>query len=142
MAKAKTGDTVKVHYTGKLNNGDVFDSSVGADPLQFTIGQKQVIPGFEDGVVDMEIGEKKTVEIPADSAYGQRDDQLMQTVERSMLPDEIELKVGMQLTAQSPEGQPFVVTGAKFDDENITLDGNHPLAGKDLVFDLELVEIA
>lgn len=141
MAKVKTGDTVKVHYTGKLDNGDVFDSSVGADPLQFTIGGKQMIPAFEEAMVDMEIGEKKTIEIPADGAYGQRNDEMVQTVEREMLPAEIELKVGLQLTAQDPNGQPFVVTIAKFDDENVTLDGNHPLAGEDLTFDVELVEI-
>jgi FKBP-type peptidyl-prolyl cis-trans isomerase 2 len=141
MATAKTGDTVKVHYTGKLDNGDVFDSSANADPLQFTIGAKQMIPAFEEAMIDMAVGEKKTIEIPADGAYGQRSDKMMQTVERGMLPDDIELKVGLQLTAQDPEGQPFVVTVAKFDDENVTLDGNHPLAGEDLTFDVELVEI-
>ena len=142
MAKAKTGDTVKVHYTGKLNSGDVFDSSVDADPLQFTIGGKQMIPAFEEAMVDMEVGEKKTIDIPADGAYGPRHDGMIQTLERSMLPAEIELKVGLQLTAQDPNGQPFVVTVTKFDDENVTLDGNHPLAGEDLTFDVELVEIA
>ena len=141
MTKAKNGDTVKVHYTGKLNDGGVFDSSVNADPLQFTIGQQQVIAGFEEAVVDMQPGEKKTIEIPADNAYGQSRDELKQTVERSLLSDEIDLKVGLQLTAQNQEGQPFTVTVAEFDDENVTLDGNHPLAGKDLIFDLELVEI-
>ena len=142
MTKAKTGDTVKVHYTGKLNNGDVFDSSVDADPLQFIIGGKQMIPAFEEAMVDMAVGEKKTIEIPAAGAYGLRSDEMMQTVERSMLPAEVELKVGLQLTAQDPNGQPFVVTVAKYDDANVTLDGNHPLAGEDLTFDVELMEIA
>ena len=142
MAKAKAGDTVKVHYTGKLNNGDVFDSSVDADPLQFTIGQKQMIPAFEEAMIDMELGEKKTIDISADGAYGQRRDDLTQTVERSLLPADIELKVGLRLTAQDPEGQPFSVAVASFDDDNVTLDGNHPLAGEDLTFDIELVEIA
>ncbi|MEN8128162.1 MAG: peptidylprolyl isomerase [Planctomycetota bacterium] len=142
MAKVKTGDTVKVHYTGKLNNSDVFDSSVDADPLQFTTGQKQMIPAFEEAILDMEPGEKKTFKIPADGAYGQRRNDMIQTVKRSMFSDEIELKVGMQLTAEDPDGQPFVVTVATFDDENVTLDGNHPLAGEDLTFDVELVEIA
>ena len=141
MAKAKTGDTVKVHYTGKLNNGDVFDSSVNADPLQFTIGQKQVISGFEDGIIDMAIGDKKTIEIAAADAYGLRRDDMTQTVDRGVMPAEIELKVGLQLTAQDPDGQPFMVTIAKFDDDTVTLDGNHPLAGQDLAFDVELVEI-
>jgi len=141
MTKAKNGDTVKVHYTGKLTGGEVFDSSVNAEPLQFTLGQQQVIPGFEDAVVDMQPGETKTIEIAADDAYGQAREELKQTVQRSMLPDEIDLKVGMQLTAQNQNGQPFTVTVAEFDDDNVTLDGNHPLAGKDLTFDLELVEI-
>ena len=142
MAKAKTGDTVKVHYTGKLNNGDVFDSSVDADPLQFTTGQKQMIPAFEEAIIEMEPGEKKTIEIPADSAYGQPREELTQTLDRSTVPDEVELKVGLQLTAaQDPDGQPFSVTVAAFDDKTVTLNGNHPLAGEDLTFDVELVEI-
>lgn len=141
MAKVKTGDTVKVHYTGKLTNGDVFDSSANSEPIEFTLGQKQIIPGFEEGVIDMEPGEKKTIEIPADSAYGHRNEELMQTVERTLLPDKIDLKVGLRLTAQDQSGQPFTVTVANFDDEKVTLDGNHPLAGEDLVFDVELVEI-
>jgi peptidylprolyl isomerase len=141
MAKAKTSDTVKVHYTGKLNNGDVFDSSVDAEPLQFTTGQKQMIPAFEEAIIDMEPGEKKTIEIPADGAYGQPREELTQTLDRSTLPREIELKVGLQLTAQDPDGQPFTVTVAAFDDKTVTLDGNHPLAGEDLTFDVELVEI-
>ncbi len=141
MAKAKTGDTVKVHYTGKLNNGDVFDSSVDAEPLQFTTGAKQMIPAFEEAIIDMEPGEKKTIEIPANAAYGQPREELTQTLDRSTLPAEIELKVGLQLTAQGPDGQPFTVTVAAFDDKTVTLDGNHPLAGEDLTFDVELVEI-
>lgn len=141
MAKVKSGDTIKVHYTGKLNDGNVFDSSVDADPLQFTLGQQQIIPGFEEGVIEMEPGEKKTIEIPADAAYGPRREELIQTVERSMLPDSIKLKEGLRLTAQDPDGQPFSVTVAAFDDDNVTLDGNHPLAGQDLIFDVELVEI-
>ena len=141
MSKAKTGDTVKVHYTGKLNSGDVFDSSVDADPLQFTIGGKQMIPAFEEAMVDMAVGENKTIEIPADGAYGQPREELTQTLDRSTLPDEIELQVGLRLTAQDPEGQPFTVTVAAFDDKTVTLDGNHPLAGEDLTFDVELVEI-
>ena len=141
MANAKNGDTVKVHYTGKLNNGDVFDSSVDADPLQFTTGTKQMIPAFEEAIIDMEPGEKKTIEISADDAYGQPREDMTQTVEQGMLPAEIELKVGLQLTTQDPNGQPFVVTVTKFDDENVTLDGNHPLAGEDLTFDVELVAI-
>ena len=141
MAKVKTGHTVKVHYTGKLKNGDVFDSSVNADPLQFTTGQQQMIPAFEQAIMDMEPGEKKTIEIAAADAYGLRRDDMTQTVERSMLSEQIELKEGLRLTAQTPDGQPFAVTVIGFNDTSVTLDGNHPLAGKDLTFDIELVEI-
>ena len=141
MAKVKTGDTVKMHYTGKLTNGDVFDSSVDTEPLEFKIGDKQIIPALEEAMIDMEPGQKKTVEVPADGAYGRHQEGLVQTVERNMLPDDIELKVGLQLTAQDQGGQPFTVTVAEFDDEKVKLDGNHPLAGQDLTFDVELVEI-
>ena len=112
-----------------------------ADPLQFATGQKQMIPAFEEAIIDMKSGEKKTIEISADDAYGQPREELTQTLDRSTLPDEIELKVGSQLTAQGPDGQPFTVTVAAFNDETVTLDGNHPLAGEDLTFDVELVEI-
>ena len=139
---AKSGDTVKVHYTGKLNDGKVFDSSVDAEPLQFTIGGKQMIPAFEDGIVDMKVGDKKTVNIIAAEAYGERDDKMMQKLPRNMLPDDMKPQVGMQLTAQGPEGQTVQVTVVDYTDEEVTLDANHPLAGEDLTFELELVEIA
>ena len=101
-----------------------------------------MIPAFEEAMVDMAVGEKKTIEIPADGAYGQPREELTQTLNRSTLPDEIDLQVGLRLTAQDPEGQPFTVTVVAFDDKTVTLDGNHPLAGEDLTFDVELVEIA
>ena len=138
---AKNGDTVKVHYTGKLDDGKVFDSSVDADPLQFTIGGKQMIPAFEEGIVEMEIGDKKTINIKAADAYGERDDKMMQSVPRNMLPEDMKPKVGMQLTAQGPEGQTVQVTVVDYSDEEVTLDANHPLAGQDLTFELELMEI-
>ena len=140
--KAEQNNTVKVHYTGKLDDGTVFDSSEGRDPLEFELGAGRVIPGFEAGVTGMEVGEKKTVVIPPDEAYGPADDQLIQTIERSQIPDDIPMEEGLQLQSQTPDGQMMVVTVVSFDDDNVTLNANHPLAGKTLTFDLELVEIA
>ncbi|GAB6042281.1 FKBP-type peptidyl-prolyl cis-trans isomerase [Endothiovibrio diazotrophicus] len=141
MSQAKSGDTVRVHYTGTLSDGSQFDSSQGNDPLEFTIGGGQVIPGFDAAVTGMAVGDSKSVTIPADEAYGQRIDEAIQAVPRSAIPEEIEVKEGMQLQAAAPNGQPVVVTVVSFDDESVTLDGNHPLAGQDLTFALELVEI-
>jgi FKBP-type peptidyl-prolyl cis-trans isomerase 2 len=141
MSAAKTGDTVKVHYTGTLTDGKVFDSSLEREPLQFTIGEKQLIGAFEDAIVDMEAGNKKTINIVAAEAYGERDDKMMQTLDRSLVPAEVEVQVGLRLTAQGPEGQTVAVTVVDYDDKEITLDANHPLAGEDLTFELELVEI-
>lgn len=139
---AKNGDKVEVHYTGKLNSGEVFDSSVEREPLGFTIGEKQMIPAFEEAVLDMEIGDKKTVNIKAEDAYGVRDDRLMQTMPRDMLPEELKPEVGMPLQAQGPDGQVVNVVIAGLTDEEVMLDANHPLAGQDLTFDIELVAIA
>lgn len=141
MSKAKSGDTVRVHYTGKLEDGTQFDSSAGKDPLEFSIGAGDVLPAFDSAVEGMAVGDSKSVEIEAAEAYGRRHDQLIQDVPREQLPDEMEPAVGMQLQAQGQDGQPIhlVVTAVK--DETITVDGNHPLAGKDLAFDIELVDI-
>lgn len=139
---AAPGDTVKVHYTGRLVDGTEFDSSRGAEPLELTLGQGQTIPGFEDAIIGMAAGEQKSVTIPCDSAYGARNEEMTQTVPRSVIPEEIELTQGMVLNARSPEGQTVSFTVAAFDDENVTVDGNHPLAGHDLVFELELVAVA
>ncbi len=141
MANAKAGDTVKVHYTGKLDDGSTFDSSEGRDPLVFTLGQCMVIPGFEAAVMDMEVGATKTVTITSDQAYGPYRDNMLQVVEKSMLPDGIEIEVGKHLQVSSPGAPPMILTIIEFDDENVTLDANHPLAGKDLTFEIELVEI-
>ncbi len=138
---AKNGDTVKVHYTGKLSSGEVFDSSEGRDPIQFAIGGGQVIPGFEQGIEGMQIGDKKTVEIPVDQAYGEYRDELIFPIGKDKLPAEINPEVGMQLTMNNPQGQVFPVTVKEITDDTIMLDANHKLAGKDLIFDLELVEI-
>jgi FKBP-type peptidyl-prolyl cis-trans isomerase 2 len=142
MPEAKSGDTVKVHYTGSFTDGTEFDSSRGQEPLEFTLGQGGMIPGFETAVVGMTPGDSKTVTIPCEQAYGERNEGMVQDVPRSAIPDEIELAQGMMLHAQGPDGQTLRFTVAEFDDATVTVDGNHPLAGHDLVFDLELVEIA
>ena len=141
MTRAKQGDTVKIHYTGRLQDGSVFDSSSGSEPLQFTIGSGQVIPGFEDAVAGMPTGEKKTVEIPCDKAYGERNPSMVMQVNRKHVPPEINPEVGLRLQMGSPSGELVNVEVIEVNDENITLDANPPLAGEDLIFDIELVEI-
>ncbi|MES9959710.1 MAG: peptidylprolyl isomerase [Sedimenticola sp.] len=142
MSQAKSGDTVQVHYTGTLEDGTQFDSSVGAQPLEVTLGQGQVIPGFERALEGMGVGEKKSIHIPVEEAYGEPHPELIQEVGREHIPEEIELAVGVQLQAQGPEGHPYILTVTSMTDEMVTLDGNHPLAGKALNFELELVGIA
>lgn len=141
MTTAKAGDTVRIHYTGTLTDGSVFDSSEGRDPLEFTLGSGMVIAGFDAGVTGMSVGDKKRVEIPCDQAYGPRHDQAMQKVPRKDIPDSIPLELGLQLQMQAPNGQPIMVTVAELTDDEVTLDANHALAGKDLIFDLELVSV-
>ena len=141
MTEAKEGNTVKVHYTGKLDDGSVFDSSVGGEPLEFTIGQGQMIPGFEQGVVGMALGETRTVIIAADQAYGIHRPEGVFEVDRSEIPASIPLEVGMQLQATSAAGRPAQMTVIELSDDKVKLDANHPLAGKDLTFEIEVVEI-
>lgn len=141
MAQAKTGDTVKVHYTGKLDAGQVFDSSANRDPLKFTLGEGQVIPGFEEPIVGMNPGDSKTVNIPAERAYGPHRDEMVVVVGREHFPEDIKPEIGDQLQMRHASGQPVVVTVTEIDGESVTLDANHPLAGKDLTFDIDLVEI-
>ena len=141
MTQAKSGDTVRIHYTGTLDDGTQFDSSAGRDPLEFALGGGQVIPGFDNAVDGMTVGDSKTVTIPPEEAYGQRHEQLVQQVSRDALPDEIEPAVGMQLQSQSPEGQVMMLVVTEVGDESITVDANHPLAGQALTFEIELVEI-
>jgi FKBP-type peptidyl-prolyl cis-trans isomerase 2 len=142
MSEAKHGDTVKVHYTGTLSDGSQFDSSQGREPLEFTLGAGSVIAGFDDAVTGMSVGEAKTVTIPADQAYGPRHDQLIDSVPREAIPTDIDLEPGMVLHAQGPEGQELSLTVMEYDDQRVKVDGNHPLAGLDLTFALELMEIA
>ena len=142
MSKAQEGDTVKVHYTGKLKDGSVFDTSENREPLEFTLGQGQLIPGFEKAVIGMEEGNKTTVSIPSDEAYGERQSELEVQVSLEELPSEIEPEEGMQLQLkQNDSGQAIPVVVTEVTDETVTLDANHPLAGKDLTFDIELVNI-
>ncbi len=144
MAQAKKGDTVKVHYTGKLTTGEIFDSSEegGNGPLEFTIGEGDVIPGFEEAVIGMSSGEAKTVTIPVEQAYGPRMEELVAEVEREYLPQDAEPKLGQQYEVTQDDGQVFNVTVTEMNDTTVTLDANHPLAGRDLVFDIKLIEIA
>ena len=142
MSQAKSGDTVKIHYTGTLDDGTQFDSSAGRDPLEFTVGSGQVIPGFDQAVEGMAVGDKKDVHIEAEDAYGPRHDQMIQEVPRSALPDDMEPEVGMGLQARRPDGAMLDLTVTAVGEESITVDGNHPLAGKALNFALELVEIS
>ena len=140
MAQAKSGDTVRVHYTGRLEDGSVFDSSEGREPLEFVLGAQQVIPGFEEAVDGLSPGEERSVSIPADRAYGPRREEMVLVVGRDQFPDEIQPEVGQQLQ-MSQDGQVAIVTITGVSDADVTLDANHPLAGKDLQFDVQLVEI-
>lgn len=142
MKKAQSGDTVAVHYTGTLNDGTQFDSSAGRDPLSFQLGSGQVIPGFDEAITGMAINESKTVTIPAEQAYGPHRKDLIQEFDRAGLPKDLEVNVGQQLEASSQEGQRIVVTVVDMNDTTITVDANHALAGQDLTFKLELVNIS
>ena len=141
MSNAKQGDTVKIHYTGTLDDGTQFDSSAGRDPLEFEVGSGQVIPGFDKAVDGMAVGDKKDVNIPAAEAYGERNEQMIQEVPKSALPPGLEPEEGMQLQAQNEQGQAMPLTVTAVTEKSITVDGNHPLAGKALNFAIELVEI-
>ncbi|AFO90196.1 peptidylprolyl isomerase [Phaeobacter inhibens] len=141
MTEVKSGDTVRIHYTGKLTDGSVFDSSEGREPLEFTVGSGQVIEGMDAGLIGMTAGETKTLDIPADQAYGPSHDEARQTIPREGIPDDIPLEVGTQLQMQAPTGEVLPVTVVEVTEATVTLDANHPLAGKDLIFDIELVSI-
>ncbi|MFK7952065.1 MAG: peptidylprolyl isomerase [Ekhidna sp.] len=140
--KAKAQDTVKVHYTGKLTTGEVFDSSEGREPLEFTVGAGQMIKGFDEAVDGMDINEKKTVTIVSAEAYGDHNAELIQEVPKNQLPEEMKPEVGQKLVATNEQGHETYVNITAVTEESITVDANHDLAGKDLVFDIELVEIA
>ena len=141
MTTAQIGNRVRVHYTGRLDDGEVFDSSEGGTPLAFTIGSGQVIPGFENGVIGMAPGDTKTVHIPCADAYGERQDEGLMQVPRGEFPPNMPLEVGTSVQGQQQSGQTVTFTIIAVTDEEVTLDANHPLAGKDLTFDLTLVSI-
>ena len=139
---AKVGDTVSVHYTGTLADGSVFDSSIGREPLQFTLGEGQMIPGFEQAVIGMTLGETKTVTIPAGQAYGPYYEERVFVVPRDQLPADMEPEVGQKLQMQSATGQIRIVTVKEVSETNVTLDANHELAGKDLTFEIQLIAMS
>jgi peptidylprolyl isomerase len=141
MAVAKAGDTVLVHYTGTLTDGTLFDSSVGREPLQFRLGTGMVIKGFDDGVSGMVVGDKKKIEIPVDEAYGPVQDDMIFTFNRADIPADIPLELGLQLNMHGDGGHELPVTVVDLTEETLTVDGNHPLAGQPLIFELELVGI-
>lgn len=141
MAQVKAGDKIKVHYHGKLTNGQTFDSSEGREPLEFEVGSGQVIKGFDDGVTGMAVGDKKTIEIPADEAYGPRNEEMVIDMPKERFPAEMVLELGMPLMMTDGQGQNFQVVITEIKENTVMLDANHPLAGQTLIFDLELVEI-
>jgi len=146
MAQAKAGDTVRVHYEGQLSDGTIFDSSLEREPIEFILGQDTVIPGFEQAVIGMEVGESKDVSIPPEEGFGEYSEDLVVNIEKSMLPPDINPELGMQLEvspeeASSEEETPRVFTIADIAEDSITLDGNHPLAGAEIAFKIELLEI-
>ncbi|HEY9177000.1 MAG TPA: peptidylprolyl isomerase [Flavipsychrobacter sp.] len=141
MQQVKSGDTVKVHYHGKLTTGETFDSSEGREPLEFTVGSGQVIKGFDDALVNMAVGEKKTVQIPVGEAYGDRREDMIVQYPRQEFPAEMTPEVGMQLNMSDNTGNNFPVVITEVQEDVVVLDANHPLAGKDLIFDLEVVSI-
>lgn len=141
MSQAKNGDVVKVHYTGRFEDGTVFDSSVDKSPLEFTLGEGQIIPGFEEAVIGMNSGESKTAIIMAEKAYGLHNKEMVVEVERNQFPPDVNISLGEQLELSQPDDQVVVVTITKVSESAVTLDANHPLAGKDLTFDIQLVEI-
>ena len=142
MSQAKSGDIVKIHYKGTLDDGSKFDSSEDRDPLEFELGSGQVIPGFDTAVEGMTVGESKNVRLEPEEAYGPRHDQLVQEVERSVLPEDLTPEEGMALQTESPEGQVMQLMVTAITETTITLDANHPLAGQALSFEIELVDVA
>ncbi|MEM5581505.1 MULTISPECIES: peptidylprolyl isomerase [unclassified Roseibium] len=141
MTEAKSGDTVRLHYKGTLDDGSVFDSSEGRDPLEFTIGSGQIIPGLDEAIPGMKVGDEKTVRIEAENAYGAHNPDARQAVPRSNIPDNVPLEVGLQLQAQTDNGQMMTVVVAEIAEDEVVLDANHPLAGKALTFEIQLTAI-
>lgn len=141
MTQAKAGNNVKVHYTGKLDDGTVFDSSIEREPLQFSLGSGNVIPGFEEAIIGMTPGQSKTATIPPDQAYGPQREELVIIVEKEQIPSDLSVEVGQQLQISQNDGEVIPVIVTDISDSQVTLDANHPLAGQQLTFDIELVEV-
>jgi FKBP-type peptidyl-prolyl cis-trans isomerase 2 len=141
MQQVKNGDKVKVHYHGRLTSGETFDSSAGRQPLEFEVGSGMVIKGFDAGVTGMKVGDKKTINIPAEEAYGPKNPDMLMDYPKDRFPADMQVEVGMPLVMSDPSGQQFQVKISEIKEEVIVLDANHPLAGEELIFDLELVEI-
>jgi peptidylprolyl isomerase len=141
MTDARAGDTVRIHYTGTLTDGSTFDTSEGRDPLEFTVGSGEIIPGLDRAIEGMTVGETRTVTVPAADAYGDHNPDGVQAVPRDQVPDHIPLDPGTQLQVQTGDGRTLPVTVTEVTPEVVVLDANHPLAGKDLIFEVELVEI-
>ncbi|WP_143306996.1 FKBP-type peptidyl-prolyl cis-trans isomerase [Chitinophaga vietnamensis] len=141
MQAVKNGDTIRVHYHGRLTNGTTFDSSEGRAPLEFKVGAGMVIRGFDNGVLEMQVGDKKTIHIPVDQAYGPKSPEYIMDFPKENIPADLNPEVGMELQMSNPQGHVMPVKVIAVNADSITLDANHPLAGEDLVFDLELVEI-
>jgi FKBP-type peptidyl-prolyl cis-trans isomerase 2 len=142
MQQVKKGDKIKVHYHGKLTNGETFDKSEGRPPLEFEVGSGSVIKGFDDGVTGMAVGDKKTISIPFNEAYGPRNPEMLIEVPKTSFPDDMELQIGMPLVMNDDQGNRYQVVVQQIKEDGVILDANHPLAGQDLIFDLELVEIS
>lgn len=141
MTEIKSGDTVRIHYKGTLDDGSVFDSSEGRDPLEFTVGTGQIIPGLDEALPGMTVGEKKSVTIEPDKAYGPAHAEARQAVSRDKIPPEVPMEIGIQLEMKTPDGRSIPVRVVEIGEETVTLDANHPLAGKALTFDFEIVSI-
>lgn len=141
MQQVKSGDKVKVHYHGKLTTGETFDSSEGREPLEFEVGSGMVIKGFDDGVTSMTVGEKKTISIPVDQAYGSKNPEMLIEMPKDRFPKDMQIEAGMPLMMSNDSGQNYQVTVVEIKDVVVVLDANHPLAGQDLIFDIELIEI-
>jgi peptidylprolyl isomerase len=141
MKKAESGNKVRVHYTGKLEDGSVFDSSVGREPLEFILGQGQLIPGFEKAVIGKTAGDKTVATLPPDEAYGESSEELFYEIPMEQVPEDIQPVIGMQLSVSSPDGRQMPVVVSEVTEQFIVLDANHPLAGKTLIFDIEIMEV-
>jgi peptidylprolyl isomerase len=141
MAQAKDGDKVRIHYTGRLTDGTVFDSSEGQEPLEFTLGAGNIIPGFETGTLGMTVGEKKTIQIAPEDAYGERRDELVAVVKLSEFPEGIDVEIGQIYQTEQPDGRAVDLRVTEINGEEVTLDANHPLAGETLVFEVELIAL-